>query len=340
MTHSILDLDIGQLKAYLESKGFAGFSSKQIYSWIYKKGVYDFQKMSNLSGELRGFLKRNNCILSLVLIEKHRSFDGAQKFLFGLCDKNAIESVLIPAAKRLTVCISTQAGCKFACRFCASGAKGFMRSLSCAEIIEQIILLQDNAQRRINNIVFMGVGEPLDNYDNVIKSIRILNSFYSFHIGARKITISTCGLISGIRRLAEENLQIELSVSLHAADNKTRDFLMPVNKRFPLEKLIPACRSYFKKTKRQVTFEYVLIRGINSDVKQAQMLARRLRGFDAKVNLISVNPFKTELPVCSSSQICYFQDALAKAGIPVTLRRPRGSDIKAACGQLRLTKIR
>lgn len=182
----------------------------------------------------------------------------------------------------------------------------------------------------------MGVGEPLDNYDHVLKAVRILNSPDSVNIGARKMTISTCGLIAGIQRLAGENLQVELSVSLHAGDNQTRTYLMPINKKFPLEKLLPACRNYYKKTKRQITFEYVLIQGINSDLRQARKLTKLLAGLDAKVNLIPVNPFRNEFSRPNKLEILLFRDILLKAGIPATIRRPRGVDIHAACGQLRL----
>ena len=335
----ILDLTLKDLECCLKAKDFSGFAGKQIFSWIYKKAIYDFDQMTNLSKGLRNFLKRNFYISSLVLVKKQASADKTQKFLFGLSDKQAIESVLIPTPRRLTACISTQAGCRFACRLCASGAQGWRRNLTSGEITEQVICLQDNAGKRINNLVFMGVGEPLDNYDNVLKAVRILNSSYSLNIGARRMTISTCGLIPGIQRLAKENLQIELSVSLHAGDNQTRTYLMPINKRHPLEKLLSTCRAYYKKTKRQVTFEYVLIKGINSDLSQARKLTRLLTGLDAKVNLIPANPFRGEFSVPNKLEILLFRDIFLKAGIPATIRRPRGVDIQAACGQLRLKNL-
>jgi len=335
----ILDFSLQDLEGYLKKQGFPGYAAGQIFSWIYKKANYDFERMTDLSKALRNFLKRNFNILSLSSIKKHISSDRTQKFLFGLSNHQGIESVLIPTSRRLTACISTQAGCKFDCRFCASGAQGWQRNLTTGEIIEQVIYLKDAATMRLNNLVFMGVGEPLDNYDNVLRAIRILNSPYSLNIGARRMTISTCGLIPGIERLAKENLQVELSISLHAGDNQTRTHLMPINKRYPLEKLLSACRSYFKKTKRQITFEYVLIKGVNSDLSQAKKLTKLLTGLDAKVNLIPTSPFRDEFTVPNKLETLLFRDILLKAGIPATIRKPRGMDIQAACGQLRLKNL-
>ena len=337
---TILDLNLKELEYYFKSKGFPGFASQQIFSWIYKKSIYDFDRMTDLSRDLRDFLKQNFYLLRLNLIKKQASFDGTLKFLFGLSAGQGIESVLIPTSKRLTACISTQLGCRFACRFCASGAGGWQCNLTSGEIIEQVIHLKDNADKRLNNIVFMGVGEPLDNYDNVLKAIRVLNSSYCLNIGARRMTISTCGLIPGIKRLTDENLQIELSVSLHAADNQTRTYLVPINKKYPLEKLISACCNYFKRTKRQVTFEYVLIRGINSDLKQARRLTRLLSGLDAKINLIPISENEFGFSAPNKLEILLFKDILIKADIPATIRRSRGADIQAACGQLRLRNLK
>jgi 23S rRNA (adenine2503-C2)-methyltransferase len=336
---AILDLNLKDFECYLKSNGFASFAASQIFSWIYQRQIYDFERMTDLSKSLRYFLKRNFNILSLTLIKKEISSDRTQKFLFGVYDRQTIEFVFIPTSRRLTACISTQVGCRYACRFCASGAQGWKRNLTSGEIIEQVIYLRDKADRRINNLVFMGVGEPLDNYDNVLGAVRILNSSYGLNIGARRMTISTCGLIPGIQRLAEEKLQIELSVSLHAGDNPTRTYLMPINQRYPLEKLISACRDYFRKTKRQITFEYVLIKGINTDLSQARKLTKLLKGFDAKVNLIPASRFKDEFSPALKLEMLLFRDILLKAGIPTTIRRPRGADIQAACGQLRLQSL-
>ncbi|MFH1578484.1 MAG: 23S rRNA (adenine(2503)-C(2))-methyltransferase RlmN [Candidatus Omnitrophota bacterium] len=332
---AILNFNLKDFESFLEKHGFARYAGRQIFSWIYKQAIFDFQQMTNLSKPLHVFLKRNFNVLGLQLIERQVSSDQTEKFLFALSGRQTVESVLIPTTRRLTACLSTQVGCRFACRFCASGAHGWQRNLETAEIIEQLIHLRNAAVRRINNIVFMGVGEPLDNYDNVFKAIRILNSADSFNIGARKITISTCGLIPGILRLSEENLQIELSISLHAADNQTRSFLVPINKKYPLEELFKTCRAYFKKTKRQITFEYVLVKDVNSDLKQAKKLVKLFNRLDAKINLISLSANKSGFSPPNKLETLLFRDVFLKAGIPAEIRRSRGSDIMAACGQLR-----
>jgi 23S rRNA (adenine2503-C2)-methyltransferase len=308
------------------------FHARQIFNWIYQKGVWDFSKMSNLPVGLRQRLQENFYIRGLKLARSLKSKDGTEKFLLEAQDKNLIECVRIPAAGRVAGCVSSQAGCKYACGFCASGISGFKRNLSVGEIIEQVLYLKPT------HVVFMGSGEPLDNYDNVLKAIRIINSKEALHIGSRRITISTCGIIPGIKKLAQEKLQIELSVSLHAADEKTRSSLMPVNKKYPLGELIQACREYIHQTNRQITFEYVLIRGLNTDLVSAQNLAKIVKSLGlAKVNLIAANPVK-ELKAAppDKAQILYFENFLKKAGVRVTLRSSRGEDIQAACGQLRL----
>lgn len=334
----IKELSLKELEEALSSWGQRPFHARQITSWIYKKGITDFDGMSDLPLELRKFLKENFYILSFKLIKEAKSHDGTEKFLFELKDSNLIEAVIIPTKRRITGCISTQVGCKFACRFCASGALGFKRNLSVQEIIEEVFYLKNSSKnKKLTHLVFMGIGEPLDNYDNVIKAIRIINSPHTFNIGARRITISTSGIIPAIKKLAEEGLQIELSVSLHAADDKTRSRIMPVNKIYPLKDLISACREYIKRTNRQVTFEYILVKGLNSGLQDARKLCILLKGMNSKVNLIPCNPIK-ELKVepPGKPEILSFKDCLSKSGINVTLRRPRGEDIEAACGQLRL----
>jgi len=334
----IKELDLEQLKETLKVWGQPSFRARQIFSWIYQKGVRDFGRMSDLAVDLRKKLEEEFSILDFTVSRRLRSEDGTEKFLFELADKNLIEAVGIPTEDRITGCISTQAGCRFSCRFCASGKSGFQRNLTCGEMLgEAWYLKYGSAAGRLTHIVFMGTGEPLDNYDNLLKAIRIMNSPYSFNIGARRITISTCGIIPGIKRLAEEGLQVELSVSLHAADDKTRTGLMPVSRIYPLGELIKACRDYARKTNRQVTFEYVLIKDLNSDLQSAQKLSTILAGFNNKVNLIPANPVRgmgIEPP--NKLEILLFKDRLLKSGVNVTLRKPRGKDIDAACGQLRL----
>ena len=334
---SILNLTLKELEQVLIDWRQEKFHAHQIFTWIYKKGIRDFSRMSDLSRDLRKKLEDNFAILDLELIKQFTSQDGTKKLLFELKDGNIIEAVSIPTEKRITGCLSTQVGCKFGCRFCASGLLGFKRNLKVNEIIEQVLFLKGKPQEQLNNLVFMGIGEPLDNYDPVIKAIRIINSAHTFNIGARRITISTCGIIPAIKKLSAEALQIELSISLHAADNKTRSRLMPINKIYPLTDLIAACHEYIKKTNRQITFEYVLIKGINSGLPNTLKLSKILKGLKCKINLIPCNVIK-ELKVepPENREILSFRDALLKSGINVTLRRPRGEDIEAACGQLRL----
>lgn len=335
----IKELDLKELEDKLFSWGLPKYHAKQIFNWIYQKGAFDFSSMSNLPLALRKKLTAEFYILGLALADMQISCDGTTKFLFELKDKSLIEAVNIPAAKRVTGCISSQAGCKFSCQFCASGLKGFKRNLTVGEILDEALYLKNNArQAELTHIVFMGTGEPLDNYENVLKAIRIINSPDALNIGARRITISTSGIIPGIERLAGEDLQIELSVSLHAADDKTRSQLMPVNKKYPLADLIKCCHDYIAKTNRQITFEYILIKGLNSNLTSAQNLVKLLKDLRlAKVNLIPANPIP-ELKIAppSKAEISAFKECLFKSGINVTLRQERGKDIEAACGQLRL----
>ncbi len=326
-----------ELKEVLVSWKEPAFRAGQVFSWIYQKRVCDFGKMSNLPAGLKARLDEDFSLFSLELTAAQESSDGTRKLLFKLENSKFIEAVSIPTEKRLTGCISSQAGCKFACVFCASGLLGFKRNLSSAEILDEVLYLKDNSSQPLTHIVFMGTGEPLDNYDNVLRAIRIINSDYAFNIGARRITISTCGIIPGIKKLAREGLQVELSVSLHAADDNIRDKLMPVNKKYPLKDLFTALRQYVEKTNRQVTFEYILAKGINSDLPSARKLCKIVQGLDCKVNLIPINPQKEiGLEPPAKPDILFFRDALIKSGVPVTLRKPRGQDIEAACGQLRL----
>jgi 23S rRNA (adenine2503-C2)-methyltransferase len=335
----ILNLTIQELEKNLIDWQEAPFHAQQIFNWIYKKGVMDFIQMSDLSRDLRERLRKNFYIVSLKPKSLLESRDGTRKLILELEDKNLIEAVIIPAEGRLTGCISTQAGCKFKCIFCASGIKGFKRDLACGEIIEEVLCLKEHApDKKLSHLVFMGTGEPLDNYENSLKAARIINSKECLNIGARRITISTCGLIPEIKRLARENLQFELSISLHAGDEKTRSRLMPINKKYPLRDLLAVCKEYIEKTGRQITFEYILIKAINSDLQNAKNLSKILKGLRlAKVNLIPANPVK-ELGIepPNKLEVLFFRDYLKKEGLNVTLRMPRGEDIQAACGQLRL----
>ncbi|MBU1997942.1 MAG: 23S rRNA (adenine(2503)-C(2))-methyltransferase RlmN, partial [Candidatus Omnitrophica bacterium] len=284
MAKNILALDLNELKEFLKEHNQKSYHAQQIFDWIYRKGSADFSLMSNLPAGLKNMLKDNFDILNLEIIKIQRAIDGTEKFLFKLKDGNLIESVVIPVKGRVTACISTQAGCKFACKFCASGFAGFKRNLTSAEMIEEVWQLRNNSDRdKLTHLVFMGTGEPFDNYEEVLKAVRIINSRPAFNIGARRITISTCGIIPGIERLADEGLQIELSVSLHSADDQARSKIMPVNKKYPLADLIRSCKGYIKKTNRQITFEYVMVKNLNSDLPNARKVVKILAGLNCKV---------------------------------------------------------
>lgn len=333
------NLTLRELEEVLKTWGKPSFHASQIFSWVYKRQIKDFAKMSDLPLDLRKLLKDNFYLYGFELIKAIKSVDGSEKLLLRLNDKNFIETTIIPTERHLTGCISSQAGCKFACGFCASGMSGFKRNLTTGEIIEQALFIKDHLPKRIlTHIVFMGIGEPLDNYDNVLKAVRIINAKQGLNLGARRITISTCGIIPGIRRLLNEDLQIELSVSLHASEDKTRSKIMPINKKYTLREIIKTCKEYSQKTHRQITFEYILISGINSDLPSALNLSKILSDIKlSKVNLIPVNPLKERnLMPPNHKEILLFRDTLLKNRINVTLRRPRGQDIEAACGQLRL----
>lgn len=333
----IRDQSFEELIAYMKSLGEAPFRASQIFEWIYQKQVQDFDRMTNLSKTLQTRLKKEFTFSNQAVLKRDISSDGTIKVLFELYDREKVETVLIPTSKRATVCISTQAGCKFGCRFCASGIGGWKRNLDCAEILDQILYMKKIAKGKpLSHIVFMGVGEPLDNYDNLIKAVRTINSSKGINIAARRITISTCGIIPKIEKLAGEGMQIELAVSLHGSSDDSRNVLMPVNKKYPLKELIEACRRYHKATKRQITFEYIMIKDVTCTDEAARQLGRLLKGLECKINLIPYNPvdeFEHEPP--SRNKMFIFKSHLAQYGIRSTIRTPRGSDVSAACGQLR-----
>ncbi len=335
----IRDYSLEELEGIFKQWGLSGYRARQVFSWIYQERSSSFEEMTNLSLDLRSRLKERFAFSPLGREKLQESADGTRKFLFCLQDGNLIESVLIPVKDRLTACLSSQAGCKFSCGFCASGISGFKRNLQAGEITGQLLEIKRelSRDRALTNVVFMGTGEPLDNYDNVLKAVRIINASQGFNIGARRITISTCGIIPGIKRLSGEGLQIELSVSLHASDDKTRALLMPVNNKYPLNDLIAACREYAEVTNRQVTFEYVLIKGLNCSKEAADNLIRLLSGWECKLNLLLYNPVK-EFPYqpADDREIEFFVWLLRRQRIMVTMRKSRGKDIDGACGQLRM----
>lgn len=318
------------------------YRAAQVFRWLYKTGVKSFDEMTDLNKELRGKLKDKFHITKIIHLDSKRSLsDGTTKYLLKLEDSHTIESVFLPEDERTTLCLSSQVGCKFGCSFCASAPFGFVRNLKASEILDEVLFIREhNKGRAITNIVFMGIGEPLDNYNNVIRAIRILNDEDAFKIGARKITISTCGIIPGMEKLADEKLQIELSVSLHSVDGKIRSALVPINKRYPLNDLITACKDYTKQTKRIITFEYILMKGVNASEGDAFKLARFLTGLMCKVNIISYNQIKAkgyEAPTIEG--VKNFIRTLKSRGINAMLRKSKGEDIDAGCGQLRISKL-
>ena len=335
----IRDVSFEELKKYLTGIGEKPFRAGQIFEWIYQKGAWGFDAMSSLPKELRDRLKQDFELRPNVIAEKQVSQEGTTKFLFDLHDREKIESVLIPTATRTTACISTQAGCKFGCKFCASGIGGWSRNLTCAEIVTQVLHVKEEAlkhKRPLSNIVFMGTGEPLDNFLNLMKAIHLINSDEGINIGARHITVSTVGVVPKIKELANQGLQIELAISLHGYDNPSRNVLMPVNKKYPFDELIAACRGYAQKTKRQITFEYILIKDVTCTANAVQALKEAFKGIICKMNLIPYNPvleFDHKTP--SGKEMLAFRKSLEEAGIHATIRTPRGRDVGAACGQLR-----
>ncbi|MDD5429052.1 MAG: 23S rRNA (adenine(2503)-C(2))-methyltransferase RlmN [Candidatus Omnitrophica bacterium] len=339
----IRDLSRFELEAALKEEGVEPYRSKQVFRWLYKAQASSFDAMTDLPASLRALLNSKFYISDPAVLDLRRSLsDGTTKYLFKLEDGNTVEAVLLPEKERNTICLSSQVGCKFACVFCASAPFGFVRNLSQGEILEEAISIKNaNPAANITNVVFMGIGEPMDNYDNVMRAIRVFNDKDAFNIGARKITISTCGVVPGMVKLIKEGLQIELSVSLHSANDAVRSKLLPVNKRYPLKDLMQACRDYIRATKRIITFEYVLIKGVNSSKDDALSLVRLLKGMQCKVNAISYNKIPgSPYEGPSGAEIKIFMNALKSGGINATHRKPKGEDIDAGCGQLRISRMK
>ena len=342
MKPSIHGLFPAELEAFCQKQGQPAFRAKQIWDWLYVKRVSSADEMKNLPAPLRELLADHFNFQCLEKLETKGASGETQKLLFKLADNELIETVIIPAPRRQanTVCVSSQVGCRFGCAFCASGQKGVIRNLSAGEIVGEVLAVAEILGGRPDNVVFMGIGEPFDNYDEVLRAIRILNHPDGLGIGARRITISTCGVVSGIQRLAEEGLQVELSVSLHAPDSEVRSRVMPVNETWPLEELIAVCADYTARTNRIITFEYTLIKGLNDSAAQARQLVKLLRKFSCRVNLIPLSPveeFDGERPDAETMKI--FLETLEKAGINTTFRDSKGSALKAACGQLRARRL-
>ncbi|MBI5748234.1 MAG: radical SAM protein [Nitrospinae bacterium] len=360
------------MEGLVESLGEKPYRARQIYEWVFQKDVSDIGEMTNLSLNLREQLSKSAYISRLSIADKRTSSDSTSKYLFLLEDGNSIESVLIPDEDRLTLCISTQVGCKLCCAFCLTGKGGFIRNLNHLEIIEQILAVQREieyrllchfvprndttastviaSQRRSNlsripeyyedkkitNVVLMGMGEPLDNYENVIKSIKTMISPHGLKIPARRITLSTSGLIPEIKRLAKENLKINLAISLAASDNEVRDKIMPVNKKYPIEELLKALKEYPLPPNRRITFEYVMIKGLNDSIEDAKRLSNILKNIKCKINLIPFNSFEgSDYETPDYKNVEEFQNLLISRHYTAIIRKSKGADICAACGQLR-----
>jgi 23S rRNA (adenine2503-C2)-methyltransferase len=341
----IKSLSLDGLQEKLRGFGQPSYRARQIIDWLYTKRATSFEEMTDLPRALRAELGEQFAFDKIDIIRVLGSRDTTRKFLFRLGDESLIETVLIPASPALygaksdrrTICISTQVGCAYGCKFCASGLEGFSRNLRANEIVDQIIAAERETGEKIDNIVFMGMGEPLANLDNLMRAIRIINAPWGLGIGARRITVSTSGLAPQIQKLADEPLQIRLAISLHGATDDVRDQIMPINRKYNIETLLSACDYYTKRKKQRLTFEYILIAGLNDAEEQAHLLARHAHRLLAKVNLIPYNTVEG-LPWARPSRNRQekFWSILRAEGISATLRREKGHDIDAACGQLRL----
>ena len=337
---NIKDFSLEELKEEMKNLQEKPFRAEQIFQWLYQEKVKSFDEMTNLSLDLREKLKQNYTICNYNIIKKQESKDGTKKYLFDTLDGNAIETVLMQYHHGFSICISSQIGCKMGCKFCASTGIDFVRSLTTGEILEQIIAVEQDEKIRISNVVFMGIGEPLDNYENVVKAIKLINHPKGLNIGARHISISTSGLVPKIYQLAEENIQCTLSISLHATNNEKRSSMMPVNNSYPIEELLKACKDYIDKTNRRISFEYALAKDNNDNLEDAKELVKLLKGMLCHVNLIPINKIENgAFTKASNENIMKFRDYLNDHRIVATIRRELGSDIDAACGQLRRKNI-
>lgn len=330
-----------ELKTDFAIKKLPAFRAGQVYQWMHEKLVCSFDEMTNLSRDLRKQLEEEYCLTVLnVAGVRISEVDGTRKYLFGLADGNVIESVWMQYKHGNSVCISSQVGCRMGCRFCASTLEGLERNLTPSEMLEQIYRIQVLTGERVSNVVVMGSGEPMDNYDNLIRFIHLLTSEKGLNISQRNITVSTCGIVPEVKRLAKEGLQITLALSLHAPNDEVRKTLMPIANKYPLADVLDACQEYFEATGRRLTFEYSLVSGVNDNGDEARELAALLKGRQGHVNLIPVNPIKERSYVQSDKQaIAAFKHILEKSGINVTVRREMGRDIGGACGQLRKSYI-
>jgi len=336
--NNIFGYKLSDLEEYFLSIGEKKFKAKQLYEWIYDKKIYDFSLMTNIKKELQEKLSED-FNFEFISIEKKQISELTNKYLFRLLDGNFIEAVLMRHDYGISVCVSSQVGCNMGCKFCQSGKLKKVRNLESYEMVEQILIIEEDIKERIDSVVIMGIGEPFDNYENVMSFIRIINEPIGIAIGARHITVSTCGIIPKIIDFMNEGLQVNLAISLHAPNNEIRDKIMPVNKSYNIEKLIDVLKTYIGKTNRRVTIEYVMLKYINDSTECALELAKLLKGMNVYVNLIPYNETDSEFKKSDKSTIMNFYDVLKKQGINTTIRKEFGGNIDAACGQLRAKEV-
>ena len=337
----IKSLNYDELADYIVSIGEKKFRAAQLYSWMHEKLACSYDEMTNISDKLKKVLKENTLYTCLEPVRVQESqIDGTKKYLFRLYDGNLIESVFMRYHHGNSVCISSQVGCKMGCRFCASTLNGCVRNLEPSEMLDQIYRIQSLTGERVSNIVIMGSGEPMDNYDNVVKFLGLINSDKGLNISQRNITVSTCGLVPRIKQLAELKLQITLAISLHAPNDELRKTMMPIAYTYSIEQIMDACRYYISQTARRISFEYSLVKGVNDSPECARQLIKLVHGMNCHINLIPVNPIKErDYEQSEKNSIHNFKEILEKAGVNVTIRREMGRDIDGACGQLRQNHI-
>ena len=338
---NLLDYTLEELQIWMKENNESAFRAKQIFSWLYKN-VSDFDGMKNIPKSLADKLKENFSIDLPEVVEVYKSeIDGTEKFLLGFKDGNLIESVLMRYKHGNSICISTQVGCRMGCKFCASTIEGRVRNLTTGEILSEILVVQNYIKERISNVVLMGSGEPLDNYENVVKFLEIVSADYGLNIGQRHITLSTCGIVPKIYELADKDFSVTLAISLHAFSDEKRKEIMPIANKYTISEILDACKYYIDKTNRRITFEYALVKDVNDTKEEAKALAKLLKGMLCHVNLIPVNEIKeNSFKRSSKKSIEDFSEILKNNGIEVTTRREMGSDINAACGQLRRSYIK
>lgn len=336
---NIFNINYQDLENYFTSINDKKFRATQVYDFLYKKRIYDVNKMSNISNNIKEILK-NNFDFSFIKIKQKQEDTNVKKYLFELKDNNFIESVLMYHDYGISLCVSSQVGCNMGCKFCESGRLKKVRNLETYEMVEQVLLIEEDIKERISHVVIMGIGEPFDNYENVSNFIKIINSNKGIAIGSRHITVSTCGLVNGIEKFMNDFLEVNLAISLHAPNDKIRNQIMPINKVYNLKELMKVLKKYETRTNRRITFEYIMLEGINDSLKNAEELAKLIKGLNCYVNLIPYNETENiEFKRTKKMQILTFYDILKKNNINVTIRKEFGTKVDAACGQLRANQM-